>query len=164
MTKPYADRDTGDGTRRAVETYDTASTLMRLENGMAATLLVNRSAWGRKGRIAIQIFGSQGSLLFDQERFNEFQLYTACGSPTEQGYTTVLIGPAHEPYGTFVPAPGHGLGFNDLKTIECRELIARIGGDTSARLVDFEAGLEIERTVHAMAKSFSQGRWIVTRG
>ena len=163
MTKPYADRLTDDGTRRAVETYDTASTLMRLENGMAATLLVNRSAWGRKGRIAIQIFGSKGSILFDQERFNEFQLYTTCDSPAEQGYRTVLTGPAHEPYGTFVPAPGHGLGFNDLKTIECRELLTHINGDRSARLIDFEAGLEIERTMHAMARSFEQGGWIDLR-
>ncbi|MBN9070316.1 MAG: Gfo/Idh/MocA family oxidoreductase [Rhizobiales bacterium] len=163
MTKPYADRAAGDGTRRAVETYDTASTLLRLENGMAATLLVNRSAWGRKGRIAVQIFGSKGSILFDQERFNEFQLYTTSDSPAEQGYRTVLIGPAHEPYGTFVPAPGHGLGFNDLKTIECRELVARIGGDMAARLIGFEAGLEIERTVHAMARSFDEGRWIGLR-
>lgn len=163
MARPYADRATGDGGRRAVETYDIASVLMRLENGMSGTLLANRSAWGRKGRIAVQIFGSKGSILFDQERFNEFQLYVTSDRPTEQGYRTVLAGPAHEPYGAFIPAPGHGLGFNDLKVIECRELLSRIAGNAHARLIDFGTGLEIERTVEAMARSFRESGWVSVR-
>ena len=160
MAKPYPDRALADGGRRPVETWDIASALMRLENGMSGTLLVNRSAWGRKGRIALQIFGSQGSILFDQERFNEFQLYVTSDEPAEQGYRTVLAGPQHEPYGAFVPAPGHGLGFNDLKVVECRELIRRIEGDRQARTIGFDEGLEIERTVHAMARSHEQGGWV----
>lgn len=163
MAKPHAERTTASGKRRAVETYDIASVLMRLENGMSATLQVNRSAWGRKGRIAVQIFGSRGTILFDQERFNEFQLYLTSDRPEEQGFRTVLIGPQHAPYGDFIPAPGHGLGFNDLKLIECNELITRIRGDGEARLIDFDAGLAIERTVHAMARSYHEGGWVAVR-
>lgn len=162
MAKPYADRGVAGGGRRAVETYDIASTLIRLDNGVSGTLLVNRSAWGRKGRIAVQIFGSQGSILFDQERFNEFQLYVTSDRATEQGYRTVLAAPIHKPYDRFIPAPGHGLGFNDLKTIECRELIHRIRGE-EANLILFDEGLEIERTVHAMARSFEERRWVDVR-
>ncbi|TGP51702.1 Gfo/Idh/MocA family oxidoreductase [bacterium M00.F.Ca.ET.230.01.1.1] len=162
MAKPYADRKTASGARRAVETYDIASVLMHLENGVAGTLLVNRSAWGRKGRIAIQIFGSKGSILYDQERMNEFQLYLTADRPTEQGYRTILVAPHHKPYDSFLPAPGHGLGFNDLKMIECRELLMRIAGKR-ARIIDFEEGLEIERTVHAMARSFQEQRWVDVR-
>lgn len=161
MAKPYADRASGGG-RRAVETHDIASSLIRLENGMSGVLLVNRSAWGRKGRIQMQIFGSKGSIVFDQERFNEFQLYVTADRVAEQGYRTILAAPVHEPYGRFIPAPGHGLGFNDLKTIECHELIARIEG-RPANVIDFEAGLEIERTVHAMARSHAEGRWVDVR-
>jgi predicted dehydrogenase len=162
MAKPYADRRTAAGTRRAVETYDIASILMRLENGIAGTLQVNRSAWGRKGRIAVQIFGSKGSILFDQERMNEFQLYVTSDRPTEQGFRTILIAPQHKPYDAFLPAPGHGLGFNDLKVVECRELLLRIAGG-KARIIDFDEGLEIERTVHAMARSFEEQRWVDVR-
>lgn len=163
MAKPHAERVTQSGARRAVETWDIANVLMRLESGLSATLQVNRTAWGRKGRIAIQIFGSKGTILFDQERFNEFQLYLTADRPQEQGFRTVLIGPQHEPYGAFVPAPGHGLGFNDLKIVECRELIARINGNAGARLIGFDEGLEIERTVHAMARSFDEGGWVDVR-
>ena len=162
MAKPYPDRQMTGGGRRAVETYDIASSLIHLENGVSGTLLVNRSAWGRKGRIQVQIFGSKGSVVFDQERFNEIQLYVTSDRATEQGYRTILAAPAHAPYGKFIPAPGHGLGFNDLKTIECRELLARIAGQP-ARVIDFDDGLEIERTVHAMAQSFAEQKWVKVR-
>ncbi len=162
MAKPYPDRAVDGGGRREVETFDIASVLMHLENGLSGTLLVNRSAWGRKGRIALQIFGSHGSILFDQERFNEFQLYVTSDRATEQGYRTILAAPVHKPYDRFIPAPGHGLGFNDLKTVECHELLHRIGGKP-ANLIDFDEGLEIERTVHAMARSHAEGKWVDVR-
>jgi predicted dehydrogenase len=162
MAKPYAERKLAAGGRRAVETYDIASVLMHLENGIAGTLQVNRSAWGRKGRIAIQIFGSKGSILFDQERMNEIQLYVTADRPTEQGYRTILMAPHHRPYDAFLPAPGHNLGFNDLKIIECHELLTRLAG-RPARLIEFAEGLEIERTVHAMARSFQEKRWVDVR-
>ncbi|WP_067341616.1 Gfo/Idh/MocA family protein [Stappia indica] len=158
MAKPYETRPLAGGGRRAVETHDMANVLLRFPGGLQASLLVNRSAWGRKGRIALQVFGSKGSILYDQERMNEIELYSATGDPARQGFTRILTGPAHPPYGSFVPAPGHGLGFNDLKVIECRELIRLIRGEP-ASLITFEEGIEIERTVHAAARSFASGGW-----
>jgi predicted dehydrogenase len=163
LVKPYADRPLSDGGRRPVENHDLASVLLRLEGGISAVLMANRSAWGRKGRIALQIFGSKGSILFDQERMNEFELYQSAGSRTERGFRRILTAPDHQPYGRFVPAPGHGLGFNDLKIIECRELIAAIEGQP-AHLIGFDDGLRIERSVHAMARSFAEQRWISVAG
>lgn len=158
QSKPYPDRPTADGTRRAVETFDVASVLFEI-NEISGVLSVNRSAWGRKGRIALQIFGSAGSIIYDQERMNELQLYRATGPTTSQGYQTILAAPAHQPYDRFIPAPGHGLGFNDLKVIECHELLKTIAGE-QGRVVDFANGLEIERTVHAMARSHEEQRWV----
>lgn len=163
MAKPYAERPLADGGSRAVETHDIANILFRLENGASGSLLVNRTAWGRKGRIAIQIFGSEGSLLFDQERMNELQLFRARGPVAEQGFRTILTGTSHPPYDRFIPAPGHGLGFNDLKVIEARELMRRIAGEP-ATLIEFEAGLHIERAVHAMARSHATRGWVEVSG
>lgn len=159
LGKPYPDRPLQGGGRRAVENHDQASVLMRLSGGIPVVLMANRSAWGRKGRIALQIYGSKGSILFDQERMNEFQIYRASDPATEQGFATVLTAPHHRPYDRFIPAPGHSLGFNDLKVIECRELMAAIAGEPF-RAVDFADGLHIERAVHAMAQSFREQRWV----
>ncbi|WEK49910.1 MAG: Gfo/Idh/MocA family oxidoreductase [Candidatus Kaistia colombiensis] len=159
MAKPYAERPLAAGGSRAVETHDIASILFRLASGASGSLLVNRSAWGRKGRIAIQIFGSEGSLLYDQERMNEVQLFEARGPAAEQGFRTILTGTAHPPYDRFIPAPGHGLGFNDLKVIEARELMRRIAGEP-AHLIEFATGLQIERSVDAMARSHMTRGWV----
>lgn len=159
MAKPYADRPTAEGGRRAVENHDIANVLLTLEGGASAVLMANRAAWGRKGRISLQIHGSDGSILYDQERMNEFQIYDRAGSPANHGFRTVMTSRHHPPYGRFVPAPGHGLGFNDLKIIECRELLAAIAGET-AHVIDFERGFEIERAVHAMARSHFERRWV----
>jgi predicted dehydrogenase len=159
LYKPYADRPTSDGSRRAVETFDIASVLFELAGGTSGVMALNRSAWGRKGRIALQIFGSKGTIVYDQERMNELQLYVTSDKPTEQGFRTILSAPQHAPYDRFIPAPGHGLGFNDLKIIECHELLKKIAGE-DARVIDFDIGLGIERVVHAMAQSHQQQRWI----
>ena len=158
MAMPFPDRPVGSGGRRKVETYDVTTTLFRLSNGVSGSLAANRAAWGRKGRIAFQIYGAKGSLVFDQERMNELQLFTTGGRASEHGFRTILSAPIHQPYDRFLPAPGHGLGFNDLKTIECHELLAAIAGRKS-HSVSFEDGVRIERTVHAMAASFKAGRW-----
>lgn len=161
QSKPFEVRPVGG---RAVETYDNATCLFELADGTAGLIALSRAAWGRKGRIALQIYGDRGSILFDQERFNEFQLFRAGEPATTGGFRTVLAGPAHPPYDRFIPAPGHSLGFNDLKIIECRELLARIAGQPS-RSIDFDAGLDIELAVDAMARSFATQSWVdVTRG
>lgn len=162
MAKPYAHRPTADGGRRAVETFDIANVLFQLSTGASGVMALNRSAWGRKGRIALQIFGSTGTIVYDQERMNELQLYTTSDASAVQGFRTILAGPQHAPYDRFVPAPGHGLGFNDLKIIECHELLQRIAGNP-ARVIDFGTGLGIEKTVHAMAQSHYEQRWIDVR-
>ena len=132
---------------------------MTFENGASGVLMANRAAWGRKGRIALQIFGAKGSITYDQERMNEFQLYVTSDRETEQGFRTILSAPRHVPYDRFIPAPGHGLGFNDLKTIECRQLIGRMLGEDSVGIT-FEQGILIERTVAAAGASFLEGRWV----
>jgi predicted dehydrogenase len=160
MRKPYPDRPDG-ASRRLVENFDVATVLLRMPNGASGAIQVSRCAWGRKGRLQLQIFGAKGAILFDQERFNEVSVYLAEGSAEDQGFTTVLMGPAHPPYERFIVAPGHQLGFNDLKVVEARELLNRIAGEPSLT-IDFDAGLAIERVIHAAARSAVEGRWVTT--
>jgi predicted dehydrogenase len=157
--KPYATRRTEAGDSRPVETDDMAAALLEFEHGATGVLALNRSGWGRKGRIAIQLFGSAGMIVYDQERMNELGIYRHDGPGANQGFTQILAGPAHPPYGNFIPAPGHGLGFNDLKIIEAREILAAIGGQP-AGIIDFETGFAIERAVSALALSAKERRWV----
>ena len=167
FSRPHASRHVGAGAEagdksgadRAVETFDIANALLEFEGGATGSMLLHRGAWGRKGRIALQVFGDRGALLYDQERMNEVQFFDARDAVDRQGFRTVLTAPAHAPYGSFVPAPGHGLGFNDLKVIEANEILKALRGEP-ARLVDFETGLAIERAVDAMARSHRARAWV----
>ena len=159
MSKPYADRPDGGG-RRAVETFDIATALLRMTDGASGTIQVNRCAWGRKGRLQLQAFGVRGAIIIRPGAVQRGRrLSSPKGRQELQGFRQVLMGPAHPPYDRFIVAPGHQMGFNDLKIIEAHELLNRIEGKPSLA-IDFEGGLAIERTIHAMARSSREGRWV----
>lgn len=153
MQTVHATRPLADGKGRAnVENEDTASALVRFTNGVQGSISTSRSAWGRKNRLAWEVHGTKGMICFDQERMNELQIYRNTGDQSQQGFTTILTGPEHPPYGNFCPASGHQLGFNDLKVIEAAALLRAIQDDTTA-YPDFEHAYEFEKTIHAIAQS-----------
>ena len=154
--RPIADRP---GESGAVENEDIAGALVRFRSGATGILSSSRVAWGRKNRLAWEITGSRGTLLFDQERMNELRLFQADGNPAAQGFRTIRTGPQHPPYDRFVPAAGHGLGFNDLKVIEVDHLLNGLAG--RVRLYpDFDDALMIERVVHGVVASARTGQWL----
>ncbi|MBX2830565.1 MAG: hypothetical protein KTR23_05235 [Rhodospirillales bacterium] len=138
--------------RASVENEDTATALVRFANGVQGSLSTSRSAWGRKNRLAWEVHGTKGMICFDQERMNELQIYRNSGHKSEQGFTTILTGPDHPPYNAFCPAPGHQLGFNDLKIIEATELLTAIR-DARPAAPDFDQAFEFEKVIHAIATS-----------
>ncbi|MEZ5797818.1 MAG: Gfo/Idh/MocA family oxidoreductase [Paracoccaceae bacterium] len=154
----YKTRPLVDGTGTAeVENEDTATALLTFASGVKGAFAASRSAWGRKSRLGFELHGTEGMLIFDQERMNELHLFRNRGDRATQGFTTILTSPDHPPYGAFCPAPGHQLGFNDLKIIELWGFLRAIRDDTRPT-VDFTQGLEIEKTIHAIALSAANGR------
>ncbi|MGR3662845.1 MAG: Gfo/Idh/MocA family protein [Paracoccaceae bacterium] len=147
-TRPLAD---GSG-KADVENEDTATAIVRFSNGAQGSLSTSRSAWGRKNRLTWEVHGTKGMICFDQERMNELQIYQNTGPVAEQGFKTILTGPTHEPFAAFVPAPGHQLGFNDLKIIEAATFLRHIAGGPLAH-PDFSDALEFEKVIHAIARA-----------
>jgi predicted dehydrogenase len=70
-----------------------------------------------------------------------------------------MTDPDHPPYGAFCPAPGHQLGFNDMKVIEVRDLLLGVAGRAKA-WPDFREAWEIQRVIEAVAKSDAEHRWV----
>ncbi|WP_413220529.1 Gfo/Idh/MocA family protein [Tritonibacter mobilis] len=152
-TRPLPD---GSG-RAAVENEDTASAIIRYRNGAQGTLCTSRSAWGRKNKLDWEVHGTKGMMTFSQERLNELQLYVNEGPRAQQGFRTILTGPEHAPYGAFCPAPGHQLGFGDLKTIEVAGFLRAIAAGEES-FPNFTDALEFERVIHAIDTSAREGR------
>ncbi|MFO1056202.1 MAG: Gfo/Idh/MocA family oxidoreductase [Dongiaceae bacterium] len=145
---------------RPVEVDDEARFLVHFAGGARGTIEASWVACGRKMQLAWEITGSRGSLAFTQERLNELQLYTAGQPKGREGYKTIASGPDHAPYGAFCPAPGHQLGFNDLKVIEVRDLLVGLAGGP-APWPDFREGWEVQKVVDAVLRSARERRWVM---
>lgn len=140
-----------------VENEDTASALLRYASGAHGTLCTSRVAWGRKNKLDWEVHGTRGMITFSQERMNELRLYVNEGPKAVQGFRTILTGPDHPPYDAFCPAPGHQLGFGDLKTIEAATFLRAIAAGKQA-YPNFADALAFEQAIHAIDTSAREGR------
>ena len=155
----HEERPVPGGGKAKVENDDVAHALVRFKSGARGVLASSRVAHGRKNGLKIEAHGSKGMLWLDNERMNELNLYIAEGPKAARGFRRILSAPGHAAYGNFLPAPGHGLGFNELKVIELAELLYAVMGRPSAS-VTFEKGLEIEKVIHGFARSAEKGEWV----
>lgn len=148
--------------RKAVEVDDIARLTVRFARGCGGTIEANWLGTGRKMQLSFELSGTKGSLVFTQERFNELRYYKVGGDPRHQGYTTIEAGPAHHPYGLFCVAPGHQIGFNDLKTIEVAEFLQAIEKNQPAS-PDFREAWEIQKVVDTAIASSKARSWLKIR-
>lgn len=148
--------------RKPVEVDDVARLTVRFARGCGGTIEANWVGTGRKMQLGFELSGTKGSLVFTQERFNEIRYYKVGGDPRHQGYTTIEAAPAHHPYGLFCVAPGHQIGFNDLKTIEAAEFLDAIEKNKPAS-PDFREAWEIQKVVDAAIASSKARNWLAIR-
>lgn len=145
--------------RKDVLVDDVARILVSFGRGCGGTIEANWIATGRKMHLGFELTGSKGSIVFNQERFNELLFYKAGGDAQRNGYVRIEAGPQHPPYGQFCVAGGHQLGFNDLKTIEMGEFLGAIGrGETSGP--DFREAYEIQKVVESAIASSKARGWV----
>lgn len=155
----FSDRPVAPGRieRKPVEVDDMTHALVRFTSGVSGSLEANWAATGRTMDLSFEITGTKGAIAFTQERMNELMIWS--GSGAQAGYRKIESGPAHPPYGQFCPAPGHHLGFNDLKVIEVAELLeAHSGGGVC--MPDFREALEVQKAVEAIQASSRNRSWI----
>ena len=144
---------------RAVEVDDVARLFLKFDGGASGSVEANWIATGRKMQHEFEIYGAKGAILFTQERFNELKIYFTGDRTGRCGFRTVLAGPEHEPYGAFCVAPGHQIGFNDLKAIEVRDFLQAIAGGP-VKGPDFHEGFEVQKLVEHAYRSARERRWL----
>ena len=150
---------TGSGETRPVEVDDRTVFLGEFESGVTGTFEASWAGAGRKMQLAFELAGTRGAIAFTQERMNELLLYPGEGMAGRRGFTRIEAGPDHPPYGNFCPAPGHQLGYNELKIIEVAELLDAYAGGPPAR-PDFEEAYQVQRTLGAVLDSTRERRWV----
>jgi predicted dehydrogenase len=137
------------------EVDDRSIFIARFKNGVTGNFESCWNYYGTNMNLGFEITGTKGAIKFNQEKMNELQL---C-KDYSQGFLKIEAGPEHKPYENFCPAPGHHLGFNDLKVIEVAELLlAHINNKPC--LTDFEEAYQIQLVIDAVKKSSIQKKWI----
>jgi predicted dehydrogenase len=168
-----ADADNPDS-QKTVDNDDMVSALVTFANGVKGHIGASRVTWGRKCGLRWEIHGTEGTILYDQERLNELKLFIK-DSDTEDsgtgdsgtgdsgaaiaGFRTILTGPQHPPYSAFLPNGGHSLGYMDVKICELHELLTAIESDKPV-WPNFDDGLAIENVMDAVDRSALSGQWV----
>ncbi len=153
-----AERPDGKGGRRHVEVDDIGRAFLRFASGATGSIEGNWIATGRKMQHDFEVYGTKGALAFTQERFNELHFFSTDDRQGRQGFRRIEAGPDHAPYGLFCVAPGHQLGFNDLKTIEVAGFLEAIDGRRTEPF-NFREGLRIQTLVETIHLSHRAGAW-----
>ncbi len=148
----------GAAARRRVAVDDVARALLRFACGARGSLEASWVAAGRKMRLAFEVTGSKGTVMLDMERLNELRLYLRGGVAGRQGFVDIPAGPEHPDYAAFCPAPGHQIGFNDMKTIEARYVVEAVAGGVPFA-PDFAEAAAVQAVIDAIRRSAAEGGW-----
>jgi predicted dehydrogenase len=163
---PQRPLPTGEGTHFAVveggelapvENEDVVWSIVRFERGVTGTIEASRVAVGPQARYAFEVHGTRGALAWDFERLNELSVYLPLENG-DAGYSRVVMGPQHEPFGRFQPGPGLGMGYDDLKVIEAAQLLQSVV-DGEQREPGVREALAAAKVVAALARSATSGSW-----
>lgn len=150
----------GDPELHDVENDDEAAISMRFASGAIGTIEASNNSWGRNNYIAFELYGTKGAIKFEYDHRDELQVFFSSDPSDRQGFRTIATGgPAH-PYGEGMwPIDGIGIGYGELKIIECYDFIKSIAQNTPA-VPDFYQGYLISRICDAVAESSASGAWI----
>lgn len=148
----------GSPEQRSIAVDDQAHALLRFANGARGTFSSSWLKHGYKNHLSFEISGTRGTLAFDQERLNELRLCRV----GQDGFQRLLAGPNLPGYAAFSPAPGHQLGYNELKTLEVHALILALAGQSQDG-TDFEEAWEVERLAAAIRLAAREQRWVNIR-
>jgi len=150
----------GDATRRIANTTDDVATVMfRFQGGGLGHMEMSRVATGVRFDIGYDIIGSTGSLRYNYERINDLELYREAGPLEQRGFTRLKMGPSDPRYAALLPVSALGLGYNDYKAMEAREMIEAVAEGRPA-YPDFAFGHRVQRVVEACQLSDARRAWV----
>jgi predicted dehydrogenase len=142
-----------------VTNEDYVSVLVHFTNGAHGILEACRIINGAKCDMSFEIHGTRGAIKWNMERMNELQLqWRNDANPAEDGYTTLLSGPAHPYHRHFNPAWGLNLGYDDLKVIEAYNFLHSVvtGQQGEPGFAEAKAVAQVQQ---AVIRSWESQHW-----
>jgi predicted dehydrogenase len=133
--------------------------IARFRNGALGSFLATRFATGRKNYLRLEMFGSEGALVWNLERMNELQYCTRTDGPATEGFRTILVTNDTHAYMDAWWPDGHIIGWEHTFIHEVADLCQAIARG-EAVYPDFYDGLRCQLVLDAALQSAYEGRWI----
>lgn len=142
-----------------VDVDDAAIFLARFKgSNTLGTYEATRFAPGRRNFHGIEIYGSKGSVLWNQEDMCKFQYYNIADPDTLQGFRTVNATDPGHPYTDAWWPPAHNIGYEHLFTHEVYEFIHQLNRK-KVTYPTFEDGVKCQRVLDAVVTSAKSKKW-----
>jgi predicted dehydrogenase len=145
-----------------VDVDDAFIALLRFQNGAIGSVEATRFAAGRKNYERIEIHGTEGSLVFNLERFNELEVYSKRDPEDRMGFRTILVTESVHPFMDHWWPHGHIIGWEHTFVHEVYHLIDCIVNDKDVAPMGatFHDGLKCQEILDAVVKSSEKDKWI----
>ena len=166
--RPISESDTGiagkgkekrSGTMGTVDVDDAAVYLARIKDAdTLATFEATRFATGRRNYNSIEIYGSDGSVLWNQEDMNIFQYFNRKDPGHVQGFRRVHATDPGHPYTSAWWPTGHIIGYEHLFVHEIYDFVSQLSRKT-ATYSTFEDAVKCQRVLAAVERAANSRKW-----
>ncbi|MBI4557041.1 MAG: Gfo/Idh/MocA family oxidoreductase [Candidatus Hydrogenedentes bacterium] len=167
--RPLTESDTGisgkSGEKRVgrmgeVDVDDAAVFVGRIAGAdTLASFEATRFAPGRRNFNSIEIYGSEGSVLWNLEDMNYLQYFSRKDPGHLQGFRRVhATDPAHPYVGAWWPT-GHIIGYEHLFVHEVYEFVSGLG-KSKVTYPTFEDGVACQKVLEAVEKASKTKKWV----
>lgn len=124
-----------------------------------ATFEATRFAPGRRNYNCIEIYGSKGSVIWNQEDMNYFLYFNRADPDLLQGFRRVQACDIGHPYVHAWWPPGHTIGYEHLFVHEIYEFLCGLSGK-KINYPTFEDAVKCQKVLDAVEKAAQNRRWV----
>lgn len=147
------------GKMDTVDVDDAAVFLGRIKGSdTLATFEATRFAPGRRNFNSIEIYGSEGSVLWNQEDMNVFQYFNRNDPATLQGFRRIHATDPGHPYTKAWWPTGHIIGYEHLFVHEVHDFLSSLGSKKTPYST-FEDAVKCQKVLEAVEKAASTKKW-----
>lgn len=142
-----------------VTVEDASFFIAKFENGALGSFEATRFAPGRKNYNYFEIYGSEGSIVFNFERMNELKYFSLRDEKADQGFRTILVTEEVHPYIKAWWPPGHIIGYENTFVNEFADFLDCLERDKLPE-PNFRDGLKCQAVLEAALVSAEEGQLI----
>jgi predicted dehydrogenase len=154
-----AGKSSGPRQKGEVTVEDASLMMVEFSSGAVGSFEATRFAPGRKNHNTFEIYGSNGSLVFDFERMNELLYFSRQDPENAQGFRTILATESSHEYMANWWPPGHVIGYEHGFIHGMVDFVHAIDKNTPIK-PDFADGLRCIEVLEAGCKSAQTGQRI----